>query len=172
MVGGYGDSHFAFVYIGLWEFGVVYTGAVWTTGVECSHGHCVQWMRISGHGPIITSIHRKYVLFQITVSMAVNPPSTRAEITVCVPIQVLYKIYRLHTGNNNCNCTFFVWLFLYLPQPTQSWYHHGHPRVCGSGSHYPSFHTSSDSLPEENQPLMSKAETTRQWWPIVAKYLI
>ncbi len=32
--------------------------------------------------------------------------------------------------------------------------------------------TSSDSLPEENQPLMSTAETTRQWWPIVARYLI
>ncbi len=32
--------------------------------------------------------------------------------------------------------------------------------------------SSSDSLPEENQPLMSKAETTRQWWPIVARYLI
>ncbi|XP_064384579.1 uncharacterized protein LOC135333537 isoform X2 [Halichondria panicea] len=28
------------------------------------------------------------------------------------------------------------------------------------------------SLPEEKQPLMSKAETNRQWWPIVTKYMI
>ena len=117
MVGGYGDSHFAFVYIGLWEFGVVYTGAVWTTGVECSHGHCVQWMLISGHCPIITSLY--------IVSMCG---------TYCFK-SLLYLVLLLSASVHSlCGCSY---ISLYIP--TQSWYHHGHPHVCGSGSHYPSF---------------------------------